>query len=293
VAVKVSVIIPVYNAEHTIIRAVNSVLDQRFESKEIIAVDDGCTDSSFSILATYSDRIRTLRQRNRGAAAARNAGARAATGEYLAFLDADDEWLPGKLRACADALDASPGAAVAYSDMMGSDGTRIVAMRGAPSLDYLLNNSFALFPSATVVRRWVFKRCGGFSEEFKRTDIGEDTFFGLRLREAGEFIHVPEPLVVYNGSRASEAVAKYPGGHRTLTRLAKKRYGRRARGVCSMVRAYYSSLLLGAALEDARARRFGSAFVSLLKAMAASPTNVLERSIKKTKQMARSGERGA
>ena len=275
--VKVSVIIPVYNAERTLIRAINSVLDQRFDSVEIIAVDDGSTDSTLGILERYRGRATILRQPNRGPAAARNAGARVAAGEYLAFLDADDVWLPGKLRACADALDTSPSAVAAYSDMVTNDGMRFTFMQGSPSLDYLLSNSFALFPSATMVRRQVMEKCGGFSEEFGPTDIGEDTFFGLRLREEGEFVHVNQPLVVYHGSTALKTVLKYPRGHRTFVRLTRKRYGRRARRARSSIRQYYSSLLLRAALEGAREKRLAWAALNLLRAATISPRNVLTR----------------
>jgi glycosyltransferase involved in cell wall biosynthesis len=174
--VRVSVIVPVYNAEHTVARAINSILLQQFDGLEIIAVDDGSTDSSLDVLRAYADRIKIHRQCNRGPAAARNAGARLAVSEYLAFLDADDEWLPGKLRACVDALDASQNAVVAYSDMSDVDGKSFRPIIGSPTLDYLLSQPFGLSPSATVVRRQTFESCGGFSEQFTGQDLGEDTF---------------------------------------------------------------------------------------------------------------------
>jgi glycosyltransferase involved in cell wall biosynthesis len=263
------------------------VLEQQFDNYEIIAIDDGSTDASFDILKDYSNRLKVIRQRNRGAAAARNTGARAAGGQYLAFLDADDEWLPGKLRACANALDASTNAAIAYSDMIGSDGTRIKFMNGSPTLDYLLANPFALFPSATVVRREAFERCGGFSEEFSRNDIGEDIFFGLLLRESGEFVHIPEPLVVYHGSSAATILAKYPRGYRTFTRLAKQRYGRRASGARLMMRQYYASMLVIAALQEMRERRFTSALWNLVRATRVSPSYVVNCGFERIKTMKR------
>src|ERR1700740_3502767 len=94
-AIKVSVIIPAYNNESTIERAIDSVLTQDFDRFEVIVIDDGSTDSTGHLLAHYGAQIQVLRQANRGAAAARNLAARGARGEYLAFLDADDEWLPG------------------------------------------------------------------------------------------------------------------------------------------------------------------------------------------------------
>lgn len=274
--VQVSVIIPVYNAEHTIARAIDSVLAQQFDSIEIIAVDDGSTDASFAILDGYCDRIGTdrmkiRRQRNCGAASARNAGARLATGEYLAFLDADDEWLPGKLRACVGALGASPDAVVAYSDTIGIDGQSSRRINGSPSLEYLLNGWFALLPSAAVIRRRIFETCGGFSESFGRGDLGEDTYLALRLRELGEFVHVAEPLVMYRDPSSCGVSSKYPRGHRTFVRLTKERYGRRSRGVRTHIRRYFSSVLFVTALHDLREHGVRTALPNLAKALKVSP----------------------
>jgi glycosyltransferase involved in cell wall biosynthesis len=285
--VRVSVIIPVYNAEDTIARAVQSVLKQQFESWEIVAVDNGSTDASLRVLQLCaewvgSERMRICHEGKRGAAAARNAGARVARGEYFAFLDADDEWLPEKLRACVEALDRSESAVVAYSDMMNAGGGRRSTASGSPSLDYLLSERFALFPSATVIRRSAFEACGGFSEQFTNEDLGEDTFIGLRLRELGDFVHIASPLVVYHGSKASTAASKYPGGHRTFTRLVKERYGKRSRGVQRHVREYYCSLLL-ATTRETFAESPRSAIVNLMRAAIVSPGYASSRVFRKIK----------
>jgi teichuronic acid biosynthesis glycosyltransferase TuaG len=96
----VSVVMPAYNAEATIASAMASVRDQTDAGWELIVVDDGSTDRTAEIAAAAAaadKRIRLIRQRNQGVAAARNAAIEAATGRYLAFLDADDLWLPSKL----------------------------------------------------------------------------------------------------------------------------------------------------------------------------------------------------
>ena len=95
---KISVVIPAYNAAAWIRRAVNSVLSQTRPADEIIVVDDGSTDGTGDIVRMYDGRVRLLQQANAGAAAARNTGILAATGDWIAFLDADDEWLPQKLQ---------------------------------------------------------------------------------------------------------------------------------------------------------------------------------------------------
>ena len=95
----VSVIIPVFNGERTIAAAIDSALAQEFGGEiEVMVVNDGSTDATATVLEAYRGRVTVLDRVNGGPAAARNAGVRASHGEYLAFLDADDIWLPGKLR---------------------------------------------------------------------------------------------------------------------------------------------------------------------------------------------------
>src|SRR5688572_24093435 len=94
---RVSAIIPNYNYAYYLPRAIDSVLAQTYPHVEIVVVDDGSTDNSETVLKSYGGRIRWLRQQNQGVAAARNHGVRETTGELVAFLDADDLWLPLKL----------------------------------------------------------------------------------------------------------------------------------------------------------------------------------------------------
>src|SRR5260370_11913693 len=94
---KVSVIIPNYNYAHYIGQAVDSVLAQTYENTEIVVVDDGSHDTSEKLIAGYGERVRLIKQKNQGVSAARNTGVRETQGELLAFLDADDLWLPLKL----------------------------------------------------------------------------------------------------------------------------------------------------------------------------------------------------
>src|SRR3569833_235040 len=97
-----SVIIAVYNGDATLSRAIDSALMQSYLPHEVIVVDDGSTDGTAKIAKGYGDRVRYLRQHNAGVAAARNAGVQAATGDWLAFLDADDWSYPDRLRLHAE-----------------------------------------------------------------------------------------------------------------------------------------------------------------------------------------------
>jgi GT2 family glycosyltransferase len=93
-----TVIIPAYNAEAFIGRAIDSVLAQTWPAHEILVIDDGSTDATATIIANHGERVRYLRQENTGVSAARNTGAQAATGDWLAFLDADDWYYPDRLK---------------------------------------------------------------------------------------------------------------------------------------------------------------------------------------------------
>src|SRR5688500_7031207 len=120
----VSVVMPAYNAEATIASAMASVRAQTYAGWELIVVDDGSTDRTAEIAAgaaATDKRIRVIRQRNQGVAAARNAAIEAATGRYLAFLDADDLWLPSKLerQLCFMCLRSAALSATAYRRQWG------------------------------------------------------------------------------------------------------------------------------------------------------------------------------
>lgn len=113
---KISVIIPVYRVEKYINAAIKSVLEQTYKDFEIIIVDDGSPDQSVEICQQFKDyRTKIIRQTNRGLAGARNTGIRHAQGEYLAFLDGDDIWLPNKLEKHIEHLESSPKVGVSFS----------------------------------------------------------------------------------------------------------------------------------------------------------------------------------
>ena len=105
---KISAVIPAYNAEKTIGRAIDSVLSQTRPADEVIVVDDGSSDSTAEVVRSYGDRVIFLPQENAGASVARSAGIQAATGDWIAFLDGDDEWLPEKLKLQSDHLQRHP-----------------------------------------------------------------------------------------------------------------------------------------------------------------------------------------
>jgi hypothetical protein len=112
----VSVVIPCYNRAHLIGRSIQSALGQTVVPDEIIVVDDGSTDGSAAVARTFGSRMRVIEQENAGAAAARNRGIAAASGEWIAFLDSDDEWHPEKLQRQLAAAARFPRARLVFCD---------------------------------------------------------------------------------------------------------------------------------------------------------------------------------
>jgi glycosyltransferase involved in cell wall biosynthesis len=160
---------------------------------------------------------------------------RIATGEYLAFLDADDKWLPGMLERAVAALDADRGCVLVYGDllMIDSDGRSLETslIRGhcdhAPSMEEILTRMWPIMPSAALIRRSAFNACGGFVEEFRHAGW-EDAFLWLRLREQGHFRYLAgAPLAVWRFSLFPTRIqARRPDADRkTFARLVRQRYG--------------------------------------------------------------------
>src|SRR5438309_10234328 len=121
----VSVVIPTYNHARFLTRAVDSVLAQTLSPAEVIVVDDGSTDETHAVLARFGGRVRAIRQENGGVAAARNNGVRMSTGHLLAFIDADDIWLPDKLRCQVERFIAEPDLGLVHcgGEDVDADGT--------------------------------------------------------------------------------------------------------------------------------------------------------------------------
>ena len=116
-SITVSCVIPAYNAERYIDRALASVIEQSRPPEEIIVVDDGSTDGTADVLASYGSRLRVVRQANAGPAAARNRGIEMAAGELICFQDADDEWDRDKLAKQLALLDASPNVGICITHL--------------------------------------------------------------------------------------------------------------------------------------------------------------------------------
>lgn len=187
----VSVVIPCFNNARYVGSAIESVLDQDVAGVEVIVVDDGSRDGSADRVEAF-EQVLLLRQDNLGSGAARNRGTAAATGEFLAFLDSDDLWAPGKLRAQLDLI-AQPEVDIVYSrieefvtdDLTDEEAAHLTARPGRPAV---------LLPSTVLMRRTIAHMLGGFESG---TGASESIDWALRVHEAGLVTACAPDALVY------------------------------------------------------------------------------------------------
>ena len=221
------------------------------------------------MLTQYEGRIRVLNQQNRGPAHARNAAAALSTAEYLAFLDADDAFMPDKLARTLPKLASNDQAAMLFHDAiaLNRNGREVapscVSPERAhpPSMHEMLTQLWPILTSTVVMRRQTFQLCGGFSEEFK---FGyEDPDLWIRAREHGHFIYMAESLTYYTLiEERTERMEKYLTSQAVFFRRLRQRYGDAAEELIRRtVRSYtnwlgYQGLLAMQAGDRAAARGY-------------------------------------
>ena len=205
----VSVILPTYNRAHTLLRAVNSVLNQGYREIELIVVDDASTDGTAALLEGIADlRLRIIRHdRNKGVATARNTGIFCASGQLIAFQDSDDEWLHGKVEKQLDKIEgAGQDCVLVYCTKIiyGRDekrkrGRRRIACVPPPDetelrgdMREVMSRTTSISPQTMLIRRDALLKIGGFDE---RIYGSEEWDLAFRLAQLGTFEFVDEPLV--------------------------------------------------------------------------------------------------
>lgn len=225
----ISVVIPVYNGEKTIASTIASVLSQTHSELEILAIDDGSTDKTLDVIAEIADpRLRVFSFPNGGQATARNHGIERSLGEFVAFLDADDQWTPDKLSAQLAALQRHPQAAVAYSWTNYVDDRGRVLRRSShvgvegKVLRTLLLMNFIENGSNVLVRREALQAIDPFSPDLVPT---EDWDLWLRLAETFEFVCVPRLQIIYRVAPHSQS-ANVPRLERSCRTCLERAYQR-------------------------------------------------------------------
>jgi glycosyltransferase involved in cell wall biosynthesis len=205
---KISVVIPLYNKRDTILRALNSVLNQTLQPYELIVVDDGSTDGSGEVVAGFKNRdIRLITQPNAGVSAARNRGVAEAKGDWIAFLDADDEWKTNYLETISSLFEKYPACnllATSYllQDHRGRRRKIILNKLQFKDNDGLLDNYFEvsssshppLWTSAVTIKRSALDSIGGFPVGIKS---GEDLLTWARLAVVNNIAYSLSPLAVF------------------------------------------------------------------------------------------------
>jgi len=210
-----SVIIPLYNKEAEIGRTIRSVLAQTLQPLEIVVVDDGSTDRSREVVESlHSPLIRLYVQQNAGSAAARNKAIELSRGEFIAMIDADDEWTPDYLAQMDRLIHLYPDAGGYCSgfDIVSDDG---IFAGDTPQREGIIGNYFreamtryVCITSATTIRRRVFNEVGGFPEGMR---MGQDSYMWIKLARSYKVVFTPLRLCRYNRIAQNRTPSIYRG----------------------------------------------------------------------------------
>lgn len=200
--VKISVVIPVYNGEGFVADAINSVLTQEYKNIEIIVVNDLSTDNTLAVLASFSNRIHIVNNsKNKGASFSRNQGIKTATGDYIAFLDADDIWFPNKLNRQMHALALHPECAFSYGlvnvqlieedhhKRLNSQNNNDCPIQVKAIKEIFVNPYFST--STIIITKQLCYDIGLFREDLK---TAEDIDFCLKAAVKSNMVEVSAPL---------------------------------------------------------------------------------------------------
>lgn len=213
----VSVILPVYNGERFLSRTLDSIFAQTEKNWEIIAINDGSTDNSLTILEKYSKkipgRVQILSVTNGGVSKARNIGVSAARGNYIAFLDQDDVWAPQKLQRQLEMFSINKNLRVSFSnvnviDINGSiireNAFRFDEKNRGNVFDHLLFDNFIPI-SSVMLEKNLFMEIGGFDPQFS---LAEDYDFLLKVAQRVPVDFIDEPLLLYREHGESSTFQK-------------------------------------------------------------------------------------
>ncbi len=218
----VTIVIPVFNQEKYVERAIESALDQICEAREILVIDDGSTDGTASLIEAYKPFITVVRQENAGTSAAWNLAIKLAKTNYLIGLDSDDEFLPTTVQKTMQLALDNPDADVIYSDyeFIDGDGERFKVVKNPEPFDpvgQLISlhdrlgqpDNFLPFGHVRLYRKEALLKIGGYDETYINA---EDYELVLRLAEHRmKFMHVPEVLYRYRWHTSNKGVVARAG----------------------------------------------------------------------------------
>ena len=278
---RVSVIIPLYNSNPFIMETLDSVLSQSYEDMEVITVDDGSSDNTGDLVRSRGDkRLVYIRQDNAGISAARNRGLSVAKGEYIAFIDHDDKWLPGKIAKQMALFNSQKDLGLVYSDayivnaagQRGGTFFKISKPHCGMVFEYMMNGNFIPVLTA-VIKKSITEKTGYFDQRYK---IAEDWDYFIRVSKICPVSFVDAPLAEYRVHASSFSRNRVLMLEEVIDILMKllAHADRRSNIILKRNLSSYSSLLGSICLKSGDLLKARDIFS---KAAAYSPVNIRAR----------------
>ena len=202
----ISVVIPSYNRKEFLKRSIDSAINQTKKPFEIIVVDDGSTDGTETMIKSDYDFVKFIKQKNKGVSAARNIGIEVSIGEWICFLDSDDEWKKDKLEKQINAMKSNPGYKFFHSNEIWiKNGIRINQKKkhkkyGGDIFDKCLDMC-RISPSSVMIDKTVFDEVGNFNENLV---VCEDYELWLRICDKYRVFFIDEPLIIKYGGHQGQ-----------------------------------------------------------------------------------------
>ena len=202
----ISVVIPSYNRKDFLKRSIDSAINQTKKPLEIIVVDDGSTDGTETMIKSDYDFVKFIKQKNKGVSAARNIGIKVSIGEWICFLDSDDEWKKDKLEKQINAMKSNPGYKFFHSNEIWiKNGLRINQKKkhkkyGGDIFDKCLDMC-RISPSSVMIDKTVFDEVGNFNENLV---VCEDYELWLRICDKYRVFFIDEPLIIKYGGHQGQ-----------------------------------------------------------------------------------------
>jgi glycosyltransferase involved in cell wall biosynthesis len=219
---EISIIIPTFNRAHTLSRALDSVLAQTLKPKEIIVIDDGSTDNTKELLNLYPG-ITIINLNNKGVSAARNVGIEKASGDWIAFLDSDDEWRPEKLVKQWETICSNNKLICHTDEIWVRNGKRVNPMKKHQKFGGWIYEKClplcVISPSSVIIHKSVFADIGVFDKEL---EVCEDYDLWLRICAKYPVLFMDEPLMVKYGGHEDQLSRKHWGMDRFRVRALEK-----------------------------------------------------------------------
>ena len=220
----ISVIIPTYNRAHLLPRALDSILSQSCLPNEIIVVDDGSTDDTSVLMTSVYPEIIFIQQSNTGVSYTRNVGIKRASGDWIAFLDSDDVWLPEKLEVQMNALYKNPELKICHTNEIWiRNGTRVNPKKKHERFGgWIFQKCLPLCcisPSSVIIHKSIFNEVGLFDDSLL---VCEDYDLWLRITARNPVLYIEKPLIRKYGGHNDQLSRKYWGMDRFRIKSLEK-----------------------------------------------------------------------